>query len=96
MKKSPFLIGVIAAALASAPAIAEPLLVKVGVLRQIHSTETLSILDLPAPDETLAGALLGAADNNTTGKFTNQSFEAIDARVAATDDPAAAAAKLAE
>ncbi|MBI1869020.1 MAG: ABC transporter substrate-binding protein [Methylocystis sp.] len=96
MKKSPFLIGVIAAALASAPAIAEPLLVKVGVLRQIHSTETLSILDLPAPDETLAGALLGAADNNTTGKFTNQSFEAIDARVAATDDPAAAAAKLAD
>ncbi len=67
--------------LAAGPAAAEALNVKVGVLRQQHSRETLSILDMPAADDTLAGALLGAADNNTTGKFTNQSFEAIDEKL---------------
>jgi len=67
--------------LAAAPAAADALNVKVGVLREPHSRENLSILDIPAADDTLAGALLGAADNNTTGKFTNQSFEAIDERL---------------
>jgi len=66
---------------AAAPAAADALNVKVGVLREPHSRETLSILDIPAADDTLAGALLGVADNNTTGKFTNQSFEAIDERL---------------
>lgn len=64
--------------LAAAPAVAEPLTIKVGVLRAPHPRETLSILDIPAADDVLAGALMGVSDNNTTGKFTNQSFEAID------------------
>lgn len=81
MKKA-FALGALAAFLLASPALAEPLNVKVGVLRQAHSTETLSILDIPAPDDALAGALLGAADNNTTGKFTGQSFETIDVRIA--------------
>ena len=55
-----------------AAALAEPLAVKVGVLRQAHSRETLSIQDIPAEDDALAGALMGAADNNTTGKFTGR------------------------
>jgi ABC transporter substrate binding protein (PQQ-dependent alcohol dehydrogenase system) len=75
---------------------AEPLRVKFGVLRQTHPSETLSILDLPAEDDALAGALLGAADNNTTGRFTGQSFEAIDAKLAPGEDAAAAAARLAD
>ena len=33
---------------------------------------------------------MGAADNNTTGKFTNQTFEAIDARLEDGDDVVAA------
>jgi len=66
---------------AAAPAAADALNVKVGVLREPHSRETLSILDIPAADDTLAGALMGVADNNTTGKFTHQSFEAIDERL---------------
>ena len=37
---------------------AEPVAIKVGVLRQEHSRETLSILDIPAADDALAGALL--------------------------------------
>jgi ABC transporter substrate binding protein (PQQ-dependent alcohol dehydrogenase system) len=64
---------------AVAPAAAEGLDVKIGVLRQPHSRETLSILDIPAADDTIAGALLGVADNNTTGKFTHQTFTALDA-----------------
>ncbi len=82
--------------LAVAPAAAEILNVKVGVLREAHSRETLSILDIPAADDTLAGALMGAADNNTTGKFTNQSFEAIDAKLEESDDAAAAIDALAD
>jgi ABC transporter substrate binding protein (PQQ-dependent alcohol dehydrogenase system) len=35
----------------------------------------LSLLDLPAPDEGIAGAKLAVADNNTTGKFLNQTFK---------------------
>ncbi len=73
-----------------AAALAEPLAVKVGVLRETHSRETLSILDIPADDDTLAGALLGAADNNTTGKFTNQTFEAVDEKLDDGDDVVAA------
>ncbi|RTL87340.1 MAG: branched-chain amino acid ABC transporter substrate-binding protein [Hyphomicrobiales bacterium] len=76
--------------LAAAPAAADALAIKVGVLRQEHSRETLSILDIPAADDTLAGALLGAADNNTTGKFTNQSYEAIDEKLDAGADAATA------
>ncbi|MEK4033788.1 ABC transporter substrate-binding protein [Methylocystis sp. IM3] len=75
---------------AAAPAAADALAIKVGVLRQEHSRETLSILDIPAADDTLAGALLGAADNNTTGKFTNQSYEAIDEKLDAGADAATA------
>jgi ABC transporter substrate binding protein (PQQ-dependent alcohol dehydrogenase system) len=71
------------------PCAAEALKVKVGVLRESRSRETLSILDIPAADDTIAGALLGAADNNTTGKFTNQTYEAIDKRLEeAADVPA--------
>jgi len=75
-------------------ALAEPLAIKVGVLRETHGRETISILDLPAADDTLAGALLGAADNNTTGKFTNQSFETIDAQLGEGEDAVAALDRL--
>jgi ABC transporter substrate binding protein (PQQ-dependent alcohol dehydrogenase system) len=75
--------------LLATPVAAEALNVKVGVLREAHSRDTLSILDIPAADDTLAGALLGAADNNTTGKFTNQTFETIGARLEEDDDAVA-------
>ena len=80
----------------AAPAAAEPLSVKVGVLRQTHTRETLSILDLPAENDALAGALMGAADNNTTGKFTAQSFETIDLKLDEGEDAASALQKLAD
>ena len=34
----------------------------------------LSLLDLPPPDDGIAGAKLGIKDNNTTGQFVNQEF----------------------
>lgn len=89
-----FVIGALIAALAAPPAGAEPSRVKFGVLRQTHSSETLSILDLPAEDDALAGALLGAADDNTTGRFTGQAFEVSDAKLAPGEDAVAAARKL--
>jgi ABC transporter substrate binding protein (PQQ-dependent alcohol dehydrogenase system) len=77
-------------ALLALPAMAEPVAIKVGVLRQEHSRETLSILDIPAADDALAGALLGAIDNNTTGKFTGQTFDVVDEKIVdAADAPAA-------
>lgn len=82
-------------ALLTSPALAaETLAIKVGVLRQEHARETLSILDIPAPDDALAGALLGAIDNNTTGKFTGQSFEIVDEKIASISDAPAALQRL--
>jgi ABC transporter substrate binding protein (PQQ-dependent alcohol dehydrogenase system) len=83
------------ACLAALPAGAEPLTVKIGVLRETHSRETLSILDIPAPDDALAGARMGADDNNTTGKFTGQSFDIIDKQLAEGEDVVAAVDALA-
>lgn len=55
--------------------------VKVGVLRQIHPRDPISILDIPAPDDGVAGANLAALDDNTTGRFLNQSYSVEDAPV---------------
>ena len=82
--------------LVAAPVAAETVNVKVGVLREAHSRETLSIIDIPAADDTLAGALMGAADNNTTGKFTNETFETIDAKLDEGDNVVAALDSLIE
>jgi len=65
------------------------------VLRQAHSRETLSIQDIPAEDDALAGALMGAADNNTTGKFTGQTFATVDVKLGDDEDAGAALDKLA-
>lgn len=52
--------------------------VNIAVIHQRHTRDTISIIDIPADDDVIAGALMGAADNNTTGKFTGQSFSVID------------------
>src|SRR5665213_2445507 len=75
-----FSIGASAPGLAQAPAPAQPasLSVKVGFLRQAHSKDTISILNIPAPDDGFAGAQLAAGDDNTTGKFLNQTYSIED------------------
>jgi ABC transporter substrate binding protein (PQQ-dependent alcohol dehydrogenase system) len=73
---------------------ADPLEIKVGVLRQTHSRETISILDIPPADDFLAGAKLAMTDNNTTGRFLDQSFSIEDVKLAEGDDAVAAAKGL--
>ena len=59
-----------------------------------HSRETISILDIPAADDFVAGAKLAMADNNTTGKFIDQSFAIEDVKVEPDGDAVGAARKL--
>lgn len=74
-------------ALAAPAAIADPLVVKVGVIRQTHSRETVSILDIPPADDFVAGAKMALEDNNTTGRFLDQTYQIEDAKLGANDDP---------
>jgi ABC transporter substrate binding protein (PQQ-dependent alcohol dehydrogenase system) len=69
--------------------------VKAGFIRAPHTQETLSILDIPAADDGIAGAKLAIEDNNTTGSFLGQTFSIEDVRLLPGDDPAAALNSLA-
>ena len=73
-----------------------PLDVKIGFIRALHSRDTISILDIPAQDDGLAGAKLAAEDNNTTGTFLGQTFEIEDIKLKNGDDPVKALQTLAE
>jgi len=64
--------------------------VKAGFIRAPHVQETLSILDIPAADDGIAGAKLAAEDNNTTGRFLGQTYTIEDVRLQPGDDPAVA------
>jgi ABC transporter substrate binding protein (PQQ-dependent alcohol dehydrogenase system) len=70
--------------------------IKIGYIRTASPHETLSLVDLPAANDGLAGAELAIADNNTTGRFLNQSFSIEERRVGERDDPAVAVNALAE
>ncbi len=57
---------------------ADPISVKVGILRvERERPLPLSRLDLPPDDLGFAGATLGENDNNTTGRFLGQVYETI-------------------
>src|SRR5271166_6449714 len=71
------------------PANADLLATRVGVLREVHSRETVSILDIPAADDFVAGARMAMDDDNTTGRFLDQSFSIVDARLSPSEDPIA-------
>lgn len=83
------------AATAPAPA-AEALKVPIGYLGRAEKIETISLLDQPAANDGIAGAQLAIEDNNTTGKFLNQSFSVEAVRLKDGDDPAAAVTQLAD
>ena len=85
----------IVAAIAAVPA-AETLKVPIGYLGRAEKIETISLLDQPAANDGIAGAQLAIEDNNTTGKFLNQSFSVEAVRLKDQDDPAAAVAQLAD
>src|SRR5260370_25150639 len=70
--------------------------IRIGYLREMESKARLSLIEIPADDNGMAGARLALNDNNTTGKFLNQQFSLEDARVLQGDDPAAATIALTE
>ncbi len=75
---------------------ADPLEVGIGYLRHAGTRQTLSLVEQPAENNGVAGALLAIEDNNTTGKFLNQHFTLTEVRLKEGEDAAAAASKLAE
>jgi ABC transporter substrate binding protein (PQQ-dependent alcohol dehydrogenase system) len=70
--------------------------IRIGYLREIEAKARLSLIEVPAEDDGLAGARLAINDNNTTGKFLNQQFSLEYARVLQGDDLAATTIALAE
>jgi ABC transporter substrate binding protein (PQQ-dependent alcohol dehydrogenase system) len=82
------------AAIPIAPA-ADALNVPVGYLGRSERAEAISLVEQPAADDGVAGAQLAIQDDNTTGKFLNQSFAVEAIRLKAQDDPVAAAMQLA-
>lgn len=82
-------------AAAAVPA-AQVLKVPIGYLGRADNIETISLIDQPAANDGIAGAQLAVEDNNTTGKFLNQSFSVEAVRLESKDDPAAAVAQLAD
>ena len=65
--------------------------VQIGWLSQTTKrTLPLTYLDQPPEDEGIQGARLGIADNDTTGRFTGQSFELVERVVPEDGDVAAA------
>ena len=90
-----FVAAFVCAAIAAVPA-AETLKVPIGYLGRAETIETISLLDQPASNDGIAGAQLAIEDNNTTGKFLNQSFSVEALRLEDRDDPAAAVTQLAD
>ena len=84
------LLGVVLAARPFPAAAGATIDVKAGFIRAPHVQETLSILDIPAADDGIAGAKLAAEDNNTTGRFLGQTYTIEDVRLQPGDDPVAA------
>jgi ABC transporter substrate binding protein (PQQ-dependent alcohol dehydrogenase system) len=73
----------------------QPATISIGYLRQpVPGHMPSSFMEAPSADEGIAGARLGIADNNTTGRFTGQNFVLDEATVAPEGDVANALRKL--
>ena len=69
---------------------AEPVEIKIGYLRGTQPKTSISLVDIPAENNGIAGAQLAINDNNTTGKFLNQCFSLEEVQLKEKDDVAAA------
>jgi ABC transporter substrate binding protein (PQQ-dependent alcohol dehydrogenase system) len=77
----------VVAVAAAIPVQADEETVRIGWLSHAAKRSwPLSYLDQPPPDEGLQGARLGIADNETTGRFTGQSFALVEAIVPQDED----------
>jgi ABC transporter substrate binding protein (PQQ-dependent alcohol dehydrogenase system) len=73
-----------------------PAEIAIGYLHRPEHKSALSLVEVPAANEGIAGAELAIDDNNTTGKFLDQHFTLLPAELNAHDDPAAAVERLAQ
>jgi ABC transporter substrate binding protein (PQQ-dependent alcohol dehydrogenase system) len=80
--------------LAWTSALADPLEIKIGYLREKGPKTSLSLIQTPAENNGTAGAQLAISDNNTTGKFLGQYFSLTEMQLNQPDDAAAAAMAL--
>src|ERR1700752_820760 len=86
---------IVVTAVQAADARAGEATVQIGWLSQaVNRTLPLSYLDQPPQDEGIQGARLGIADNNTTGRFTGQSFTLTETIVPEDGDLAAGLREL--
>jgi len=85
------LLAVVSPAAAQAPAE-----IAIGYLQRAEHRSALSLLDVPAANDGLAGAELAVDDDNTTGRFLNQHFALVPMQLANDDKPAVAAEQLAQ
>src|SRR3954467_7748984 len=74
---------------------ADPIEIGVGYLGRAGVKAKLSLVELPAENDGIAGARLAIEDNNTTGKFLNQRFTLEEVRLKDNEDVARAALALA-
>ena len=89
------LASVSALTVSAAPA-AEPLNIHIGYIGQTEHLQTISLVEMPTANDGIAGVQLAVKDNNTTGKFLNQSYSVDEIELNDQDDPAAAVNKLAD
>jgi ABC transporter substrate binding protein (PQQ-dependent alcohol dehydrogenase system) len=74
----------------------QPVDIKIGYLRQAPSKIRLSLIDVPAANDGLAGAQLAIDDDNATGRFLNQRYILVETVLGESDDPVAAMNTLAD
>ena len=74
----------------------QPLEIKIGYLREAPSRIRISLIDVPAANDGLAGAQLATEDDSATGRFLNQHFTLVERLLGEGDDPVAAMNALAD
>ena len=91
-----WLVAAVGLCIAAAPVrAADATEIGIGYLARAGIKPKLSLVELPAENDGMAGARLAVEDNNTTGKFLNQRFSLEEVRLKENDDVTKAATALA-
>ena len=70
--------------------------VKLGYLHSLRRPATISLVQMPAADDGVAGAELAVRDNNTSGRFLGEQFTLADVHLSGDQEAVAAIGKLAD
>src|SRR5262245_42382272 len=77
-----WLVAAIGICIAATPVFAaDPIEIGIGYLSRAGVKPKLSLVELPAENDGVAGARLAVEDNNTTGKFLDQQFKLEEVRL---------------